>query len=475
MWNALRRYRFGAFSLLLSLLAGCQEPHKSFQVETTVHADGSCRRSIYQPKEGYLPLEAISLDWIAQWDTISGATAPSDKPPSGKHQAGLPLATAKYFVAAGKFSSPKDIPIHYRYMAKGDGARAVGASELVRDFKRTDFGLLVEYRWIESLSDVVTLDRFLTARDEILDLVEPIIVRGLEHRFGRDYDVSGLARYVTTEGRRFAQDLALVWYCTALERHLDEKPATITIVLPSSDLFRRHGIEVADDLNWFSEEGSAEIERAMKTFALKVIATNVKHRDGSPLSQSDSEQFLTMLIDPRDGEAAHNGAASGILGEPVDPATEAKITERIQQAMGAYPWLRIFGGGEKFEFTLRLPGRIVETNGLMNQDSSVSWTFGSGQAYPNGYEMSARSLEIDEAIQRKALGRVAITGTADAIKFIGLVGRKGRLLYVVRSTFETGDLSALRDLKAQSPDELKRLDALRSMLHIENDGKADCN
>jgi hypothetical protein len=459
---------FGGIALLLLTLAGCQEPPKSFRVDTTVNADGSCRRSIYQPKEGYLPLEAISLDWIARWDTISGAAAPADSIPSGQQLSGLNLSAAKYFVATGTFPTPQDIPAHYRYVAKGTGAAL--SSDLERDYRRTDFGLLVEFRWIETLTNCVAFDRFLVARDEMFDLLLPEVIRNLDAQVGADYDVTGLDEYFRGDGRKLMEDLSIACYVAAAS-HRSGVPAE----LPVSAILRRHGLDLPRNFVWDSKGDDDDLQPAIERFVAQVVTKNVKHRDGKPLTNADVEAFLKKLDRPRNANEPARGevAVVRLFDKAPDAATEEKIAEIMPQLTGVYPWLRIFEGVEEFEFSLRMPGRMIETNGVLLEDGATQWKFDSSQTYPGGYEMGARSLEIDAEIQRKVLGRVVIAGTAEALKFIDLVGRKGRILYVVRSAFQTGNLAPLRDLKAESPEELKRLNAVRSMLHIDSDGKDD--
>jgi hypothetical protein len=47
--------RFGCVLsfVLLTALVGCDSSPQTFEIATTINADGSCRRSIYQPR-GYL-------------------------------------------------------------------------------------------------------------------------------------------------------------------------------------------------------------------------------------------------------------------------------------------------------------------------------------------------------------------------------------------------------------------------------------
>jgi hypothetical protein len=55
----------------------------------------------------------------------------------------------------------------------------------------------------------------------------------------------------------------------------------------------------------------------------------------------------------------------------------------------------LFRGTPEFEFVLRLPGELIETNGIILKISQTRWKFTSDQLFPDGYEMKARSIFID--------------------------------------------------------------------------------
>ena len=114
-------------------LAGCGPPAKLF-VETTVHPDGSCDRLIWQPKDQFLPKQALQPAWNSRWKSVVDASGPHGTP--GAHarekltkfvvRTAEELAKAppkvsdteeafQYFIATGSFRSPLDIPPHYRF------------------------------------------------------------------------------------------------------------------------------------------------------------------------------------------------------------------------------------------------------------------------------------------------------------------------------------------------------------------------
>jgi hypothetical protein len=79
-------------------------------VETTIHVDGSCDRMIWQPKDKFLPDQALKPEWNARWKSVSDAPVRS-----GASAPKVCDDVQKYFIAGGSFSNPREIPPHYRY------------------------------------------------------------------------------------------------------------------------------------------------------------------------------------------------------------------------------------------------------------------------------------------------------------------------------------------------------------------------
>src|SRR5436190_23204693 len=61
--------------MLLSLGSGCGSP-ALIQVETIIHPNGSCARTIWQPEGELLPKDALTSAWVARWRTVKAITMP---------------------------------------------------------------------------------------------------------------------------------------------------------------------------------------------------------------------------------------------------------------------------------------------------------------------------------------------------------------------------------------------------------------
>jgi hypothetical protein len=136
-----------AIAVMVTGFAGC-EPI-IYRAETVIKPDGSVSRAIYQPIEA-TPQEAReSKAWQAT--TYAGRIAHHDW--TGKIE-DLPRAKPgddrSYFAAWGDFKSPDELP--QAFVKKAPAGLPDG--RLALEYEREDLGLVVAYRWKETLTDM---------------------------------------------------------------------------------------------------------------------------------------------------------------------------------------------------------------------------------------------------------------------------------------------------------------------------------
>src|SRR5262249_21189075 len=126
---------------------------------------------------------------------------PPDKTEGGEGPASIRTLPAHdkdkdhtYFAAWGRFRSPNDIPVHYLIKAPEKSGRP--DTGLRRRYARTDYGLVVEHRWEETLEDVVTLEDMRKARDEWLDLEIRVLEDAFAEAVGAEYDYSAFIKWL---------------------------------------------------------------------------------------------------------------------------------------------------------------------------------------------------------------------------------------------------------------------------------------
>jgi hypothetical protein len=430
------------------LAAGCGGP-AFFQVETVVRPDGSCDRLTWQPKGEMLPEGALALAWNARWKGVSDVMIPPAF--SSVNQSHSDRA---YFHAHGGFPSPADIPAHFHH--RNGLYPDLGASEMVRSYERKDLGFVVEHRWVERITNIVTRDGFLKARDEFLEVALPLLCDGIERVYGDRYDVSAAVLDLRTRGRRLLDDAALAYF-EAMSRHENEREMGVRF----AGVFQRLGVEM------FDEKGAVvsmeEAARRIKGFACGVIAKDFRRRDDRPLGEDEIGAILESYSTP-----PYCDAWSAFTKEH-ETEIKTRLGPLLLRMTGLYNFPPIFQPPTpQFAFAVRLPGKILEpeTNGAIADSGQVRWNFDGGKIYPDGYEMKAVSIDFAEETQRRLLGRVVIADLAAARAYRDLVGDEGLLFDLVRRACREGDVRILRD--ARGEDELQRaqLDELKRFLRL---------
>jgi hypothetical protein len=449
------------------LVAGCSSsPPPAFHVETTIHADSTCDRLIWQPKEQFLPAQALKPEWNALWKSVSDA---SGRPGLSDTRAGDD--PCKYFIARGSFTSPRDIPPHY-YIAD-DKVPDAGASELERTYERNDYGFVVEHRWNEKLTNIVTFRGFLKARDELLDLFLPGFIEVIEKVFGTEYDVSRLANHLRTNGRRAIENICLIVYDVAAHRPVTDENGKLVAALTEQlyEEAERFGLDRKVLAEIFADRSvEKEFTPLLKAYLGRLVVQYFRHRDGTALSAAEVDSLIQAVFTTDRYQKAFQEESKRIEERlKKDKQLEKRVGRAILQMVGLYGVFRfpILIGPPEYEFSIVLPGEIIETNGTGMKAGRTRWKFTGVGLFPDGFEMRARSIVIDRDGQKKVLGRVAIDDESQAIAFMEAVGREGPLLEAVRKFRQTGDRKALSEVRTETQEERLRARKLREMLFNE--------
>jgi len=188
------------------------------------------------------------------------------------------------------------------------------------------------------------------------------------------------------------------------------------------------------------------------------VLQHVRHRDGSALDRSEWDALIARW---------RKEPGSMKLDKRQEERLERFVGPLVPRLMGLYGFPLSFlfpPANPRFDFALRLPGELVETNGAGFRNGRTLWSFTGEEIFPDGFEMKARSLEIDREAQRKVLGRVAIDDEEKALEFVELIGDDGTLLEAVRKLKEAGGRGALAEEKSRSSEQNQRARRLREML-----------
>ncbi len=437
---------YRCLAVCLLILSGCKAQY--FHAETTLAPDGSIDRAILQPK-GSTPKAALEP---AVWDKTGWTSEKSFEDfEGGIRDLNLSEAGSDYFAAWTSVGSAEDLPGHYVRSAIDDRFN----SQFKRKFERRDLGLLTEFIWRETLTDIVTLEDFRKAREEGIDLLCEIVEPTLARTLGEDHDTSKLMAWFRNEGTVFVMDATdlLYEFGRAGAESIADDSRSAVFQKRFFEICERHGFAEI-----FNDEDSLE-EKLVRRVATRIIRENVVRRDGEALNKdvihgllgaaglSNAHEKLPLakafvkewkrVIKERDG------------GKEAFDSQTRNIVSRIQGVHGGF----LPVSTDQFRFVMTFPGTVVQTNGELLADDRVRWQFRGADAWPSGFTMIGRSL-LDESGSvgelsnwRSGLNRAAMTRLHD------LATRDERLVEALKKCRIAGQLTALRKLAETSDDE----------------------
>jgi hypothetical protein len=362
---------------MLLAACGCGSP-PLIQIATVIHGDGSCERTIWQPRDELLPDEALKPAWNARWKSIDLAAIPPELAKQVKD--GQKVDGLHYFSAQGYFRTSAEIPRHFR-RSVGEDQESL-ASELVQSYECKDYGFVREHRWRETLTNIVTKDRFVKARNEFLNLALAKVVQGLEEVYGHTFDTTGLAQYLRKDGRSFLEQAALVYYDTTANHTKDEEQPVCY-----AKLARQFGLDLFDSAGNLAT--AEERETRIKSFLRHRVVLGLRHRDGSRLAEAELRSVLDQSTDSTFSKAW------AAYWNHHEKESKEQLLPLVYEMTGPYNSPIDRSASPCFAFDLHLPGQVVETNGTLEGPGRVRWRFTGDQSFPDGYVMQARSIEIN--------------------------------------------------------------------------------
>lgn len=443
--------------------SGC-EPNL-YRAETVLNDDGSVSRAIYQPAESTTTAAQKPGAWSGttyadriEHDAWSGKIA--DLPPS-EHDDKHP-----YFAAWGDFESPGRLPD--AFVKKAPPGLPDG--KLVVEYQRDDYGLVVEHRWKETLTDVVTIDDMHVARRQMADLMIPLAQKILAESLGDEYDTTQLVEWLNRTATPWFFEITDLVVATGGRRGFSLEK----LALAAAPACERYGLVITDATGKLLDDD--QFERAVEQYVRQVLRDNLRRRDGKPVAEGTIDEFLEWL------ELKERPENSGERYKRYDDAVETAIAETFgggeafgdavaplaARLLGLYG-SELFGSPHHFHYTLTAPGSIVRTNGTLLSDRSVRWTFAGSDAYPFGYAMECESMDVKADLVKKLLGRPALDDRETMFKFMELVRSNAALQDVMRACAREGSLAPFykaRDESAAASTTEEAFDAMFKLLRL---------
>lgn len=419
-------------ALLFAIASGCKPT--IYRAETSLRPDGSVRRAIYQLAE-----ETPQAAREAQWQGTTFAMRIPHEEWQGTIAELTPAASDKdhpYFAAWGEFADVSALP----QSALFDAPEGIEDGTLKRQYERTDYVLVVEHRWRETLTDVVSLDDMHQARHELAELVIPLAEKILQRAYGDEHDVQPLVDWMHQEARPLFYELTDAYFDLATRKVAPDEAAMIAMFEP---ILKRHGVSVRD------ESGAVvDLDEIVPKFVRQLFVEKLRRRNGEPASDetiAEIMQWLGVETRPEGKEPSRlDLIAKEVIAEqfPNEEALKAAFHPLAVRILGIY--FMDFGPDRRFEYQHEMPGTLVETSGELLSENTTVWKFSDSQAYPSGYSMTCRSLEANVTLEQKLLARPVLTDRKAMLRYVDLVRENEPLLAVMRICAADGSLTRLK-------------------------------
>lgn len=374
---------------LVALTIGCEGP-RTFRVKTRILADGRCEREILQPAKVDLPPEALTPEWKARWQSVEPAMDPL------RIRRGLASKNEKptFFHAKGVFAKASEIPTHYRHYMKED--RKGPAGEILLEHGADDFVLFTEHRWTERVTNTSSDKDFEEGVPVVWQWLCSLALSEAKKEFADMYDFTALEAYMFGDGERLVMTIAREMRTMAINGSWNTGFSASTLATARDQGLDLEGIskEVAKSHDDATHRGNKEDPTDRLLFAW--FAKYIRHRDGSPVTVEELIESKKRLSNSEQAKKVPDNLPDSVVAA-------------LAHVLGLYQDIGyIFGGAPHFEFSITLPGRIVETNGLIVDGNRVVWRFGPEVLYPIGKTMTARCFVINEDAQKDLFGKVAL-------------------------------------------------------------------
>jgi hypothetical protein len=409
---------------VVSFLCGCQAEHHRWQ--TVVNEDGSVLRTISRPISGMPDAAQASEGWDTKrfYKDMDRNIWP-ERITEERINSALPdyQEELNYVIACGTFENLDQVPQHYRYEL--DGTELV--SELKHDLTIDDYGLVKEYIWVEEITDVVRFEDIPAARREMIDLIADIVKEGLHNLLGDEYDASELIKWIRTDGEKLIEECTMLLLDPSF-RNLDEDSRKKRM----EPLLLKYGLaEFSND--WWYESLRLRLNKGLK------------RKDGKPVDDAVIEMIVKgSMGPPRDVEVAFERALIERFGDKETAHAQMSALLARQVGLHGVPLLK---APQEFDVWLKLPGEVIETNGIVDEEGFLKWSFADQDIWPLGYRMTARSVLPVRIRNSQVLRKQKLSSRQEMLKFLRLVTTDDGLQKTVQLCLKQNSLEFLKDLE----------------------------
>lgn len=402
------RFAIPAMIVAFSVLSGCQS--KEYRSETELFSNGHIIRSIVQPE---IPTDPSARDvrtWVQEWSTDPEWDGRINNSPQLDDSEEGSMVDA----ARGRFSSVDDIPVHYKFVRVENGSEF--QSRLKRRCQAVSHGFVTEHNWEETLTDVVTLTGMREARAEITTIGTDVVIETLQKSHFRRFEWLPFRKWLNTTGRKWLYEVTDLYFevsCCEQDRHEE-------LARRFRQICMGYGLKLKGDY------GFDDFQHSATEFAIDLLQELVKTKTGESITRTECLSLLAWLglrsEDDPDVVAAvthlEKTAAKVIVDRyGNEEKFKSVVNELIIRIMGVYwPW-----APNNFRYEMKVPGKIIKSNGELLDMSTVQWQFNAHKAYPNGYKMLVKSIAVSSPTFLKLAGRDALATRESMKLYLDLV------------------------------------------------------
>jgi hypothetical protein len=294
------------------------------------------------------------------------------------------------------------------------------------------------HEYTETITDISTFEQYHKAAEQLLAL-RTLLYEIAEEGYGKEYDFSAYRAWLEKEIVPRVRTLLAVNWEASLNKKVDRSKRLEAL---GTKMFAELGITKREGEKDFGEED-------FEKFFYAKMAELIKPKKGGKLTPKQVEALLEKIA-KEDGDRIKKIAEQVVTKRfGSQEAFEAHVVEIDARLFGAYTeFIDIFPDRFSFQASVTMPGRIIETNGMID-GNEASWSFTGLDVFPS-YEMSVRSVAFtpangvgDKAIIKSTRHAVALA------KFVeGLAEEKdrARILGAISEWAKTRDPAPLHRL-----------------------------
>lgn len=290
---------------------------------------------------------------------------------------------------AGMFESFDQIPADVVRITPGTNRRAGN----VFSFRVMDMVLFVLADFDETITDIVASQADgEAALTELIRLTVPEVMSVLNAKYGQRYDLSRLDSWLNNDlPQKLRRVYAGAWAIHSMKRSGVTSPGEeFEIYMMLKAEAKREGLELADP-------GTADMQqenmRRLREYGIRLAQQLCPPRGGGAAGgMLDGLEVNDLLASLQQAISARHGSINNFV---------AKIAALVPRSFGAYltsSAMPIYMLPDvTYRYRLKIPGSVIQTNGVREFDGSLVWNFTDRDMAFTGQSMWARSIFVREA------------------------------------------------------------------------------